>query len=284
VRAADASSIGADDATGADDGRAHSQLRVLSTRRAGAQTAEELLRLIDSGHVRRAAGLSGLVDRASDRVPRPGVDRVVDVVAPLRELLPGRGLRRGSTVTVVGATSLLIALLAGASRAGSWCAVVGLPTMGVVAAAELGCDLDRIAFVPDPGPDWPEVVAALLDGCDLVVAYPPSAVAPAVVRRLSARARQRGSVLVPVGGSWLGAELTLEVAGGTWYGLGRGRGRLRCRKLTVVVRGRGAAGRARQVQMWLPELTGPLPTIAGTVVEDADYPAAGEAGETAVGA
>jgi hypothetical protein len=99
---------------------------------------------------------------------------------------------------VVGATSLLIALLAGASRAGSWCAVVGSPTMSAVAAAELGCDLDRIAFVPHPGPDWPEVVAALLDGCDLVVAYPPDSVAPAIVRRLSARARQRGSVLVPM--------------------------------------------------------------------------------------
>jgi hypothetical protein len=284
VSAAAASSVGADDATGADDGRAPARLRVLSTQRAGAQTAEELLRLIDSGHLRRAAGLSGLVDKASEHVPRPGVDRVVDVAAPLRELLPGRGLRRGSTVAVVGATSLLIALLAGASQVGSWCAVVGLPTMGAVAAAELGCDLDRIAFVPHPGPDWPEVVAALLDGCDLVVAYPPAAVAPAIVRRLSARARQRGSVLVPVGSSWPGAELTLEAAGGTWYGLGRGRGRLRCRKLTVIVRGRRAAGRARQVQMWLPALTGPLPMIAGTVVVDADQPAAGEAGETAVGA
>jgi hypothetical protein len=36
--------------------------------------------------------------------------------------------------------------------------------------------------------------------------------------------------------------------------------------------------------MWLPALTGPLPMIAGTVVDDAEHPAAGEAGAMAVGA
>ena len=46
-------------------------------------------------------------------------------------------------MTPFGATSILLALLAGASAAGSWCAVVGMPSLGLVAAAELGIALDR---------------------------------------------------------------------------------------------------------------------------------------------
>src|SRR5688572_9496150 len=71
---------------------------------------------------------------------------VLPVVAELSPLLPGRGLRRGSTVAVAacpgppasrpgraqggsapGGSSLMMALLAAASRSGAWCAVVGLP-------------------------------------------------------------------------------------------------------------------------------------------------------------
>src|SRR6266498_913642 len=88
--------------------------------------------------------------------------------------------------------------------------------------------LERLALVPSPGPDWPEVVAALLDGIDLVVVAAPTATAPVPARRLSARARQRGSVLVGVG-EWPRAELTIEADHGVWHGLESGRGRLRCR-------------------------------------------------------
>jgi hypothetical protein len=59
-----------------------------------------------------------------------------------------------------------------------------------------GVALERLALVPGPGPDWPEVVAALLDGIDVVVAAPPVGVSPMLARRLAARARQRGTVLV----------------------------------------------------------------------------------------
>jgi len=147
-----------------------------------------------------------------------------------------------------------------------------MPALGPLAAAELGVDLERMALVPDPGPDWPEAVAALLDGLELVVTTTAQTVPPPLARRLSARARQRGSVLIPVG-DWPGADLAMEATAGTWYGLGNGRGRLRCRALTVVARGRGGAARARQVRMWLPALTGPLPMIAGQAVGEAAEPA-----------
>jgi hypothetical protein len=217
-----------------------------------------------------------MVRRASDHAAgEDGTLRVLPVAAPLRGLLPGGGLRRGATIAVstasgaagrgalpvwpagasAGATSLLLALLATASQAGSWCAVIGVPTLGATAAAEAGIALDRLALIPNPGPDWATVVGALLDGVDLVVVAAPGPVAPGLAGRLAARARQRGSVLIPYG-AWQGADVTFEVTGGRWYGLGAGRGRLQCRELTVVARGRGAAVVPRRTHVWLPRPTG----------------------------
>jgi hypothetical protein len=210
----------------------------------------------------RDAGLSGLVRPASAHAVEAagtGGDRVLPVLPELRPLLPAGGLRRGSTVAVTpGHTSVLLALLVAASAAGSWCAVVGLPSLGALAAAELGIAMDRLALVPHPGPEWPAVVGALLDGLDLVVAAPPGPVAAGVAGRLAARARQRGSVLVPYA-TWAGADVVLDSPGGGWEGLDRGHGRLRRRYLTVTASGRGAAARRREVTVWLP---GPLGRLA----------------------
>ncbi|MER7166310.1 hypothetical protein ABT336_09615 [Micromonospora sp. NPDC000207] len=222
-----------------------------------------------------STALAGLVRPASAPDPA-GSHRLLPVAPELTGLLPSRGLRRGSTVAVAtgrpragGGTSLVLALLAEASRAGSWCAVVGVPTFGVGAAAELGIDLDRLALVPDPGPEWPTVVAALIDGVDVVVTAVPGSVSPSVADRLAARARQRGSVLVPYG-RWDGADVTLRVVRGVWEGLGSGRGRLRRREVTVAARGRGAAARPKEIKIWLPgeHLTRvlPAPTVPGRPV------------------
>ncbi len=206
-----------------------------------------------------SAALSGLVRPAS--AAPDDAHRTLPVPAELRGLLPGRGLRRGSTVAVgtgprspSGGTSLVYALIAEASRAGSWCAVVGVPAFGAVAAADGGVALERLALVPNPGPEWATVVAALIDGVDVVVlAVPagPGAVASSVTDRLAARARQRGSVLVPYG-HWDGADLTLRVTRGRWDGLTAGRGRLRRREVTIVARGRGAATQPREITVWMP--------------------------------
>ncbi|MEV0328612.1 hypothetical protein AB0H63_19510 [Micromonospora echinospora] len=204
-----------------------------------------------------SAALAGLVRPAS--APDPAdAQRVLPVLPELTGLLPNRGLRRGSTVSVAtgqprrsGGTSLMLALLAEASRAGSWCAVVGVPTFGAVAAAEAGIALDRLALVPHPGPEWATVVAALIDGVDVVVTAVPATVSASVAGRLAARARQRGSVLVPYG-RWAGADVTLQVVRGVWEGIGPGRGRLRRREVTVSARGRGAAARPKEITVWLP--------------------------------
>jgi hypothetical protein len=214
-------------------------------------------------HAARAsvAGLAGAVHRASDLAdPSTGAgpDRLVPVSPALHPLLPGGGLRRGSTVAVTpGTSSLVLALLAGVSAAGAWSAVVGMPGLGLLAAAQAGVALERLALVPDPGPEWATVVAALLDGVDVVVVAPPGPVPARVASRLTARARQRGSVLLPYGG-WEGAALTLTAEPEEWEGLGAGRGRLRCRELTITARGRGAAGRPSRVRVRLPDPHGRL--------------------------
>ena len=172
------------------------------------------------GALVRSIGLSGLVRLASEHAEEVGstAERMLPVLPELRRLLPGGGLRRGSTIAIhngsasgSGGTSILFALLAAASAAGSWCAVIGLPDLGAVAAAESGIALERLALVPYPGPEWSSVVAALLDGFDVVATAPPGPVAASVATRLAARARQRGGVLVPFG-QWSGADVVLDPA------------------------------------------------------------------------
>lgn len=203
--------------------------------------------------VARLAALPGVstASRVAVQAEQAGATgRVLPVAPALAGLLPAAGLRRGSTVAVHGASSLLLALLAEATAAGSWAAVVGVPSLGLAAAAELGVDVGRVALVPRPGVEFPAVVAALLDGVDLVVARATSLPA-AVARRLSARARHRGAVLLALG-PWPGADVELSCRREAWEGLEGGYGQLRARPMLVRARGRGAAARPVSARLWLP--------------------------------
>ena len=109
------------------------------------------------------------------------------VTPALSPILPD-GLRRGSTISVVGSLSLLLAVLGAASADGAWCALVGFGQrmrVSAEAAGEYGIELRRLALVPAPGPGWTTAVGALLDALDIVVARPPA--------RLARRRCQRAS-------------------------------------------------------------------------------------------
>ncbi len=188
----------------------------------------------------------------------------------LSGLLPGGGLRRGSIIAVERPGLLCVTLAAGASAAGAWCAVVGMPQLGVLAAADAGVDVDRLLLVPDPGSRWPQVVAALLDGCELVLLWPPARPSAQVTRRLAAHARRSGGALVVVGGvagGWEGANLWLRVTRPQWIGIGAGHGRLRGRRVQVVAGGRGSGARPRAQWWWLPGPDGAVAVAEQTAAE-----------------
>ncbi|WP_019634173.1 hypothetical protein [Actinomadura atramentaria] len=192
--------------------------------------------------------------------PRPAVP----VLPALRTVVPG-GLRPGSLVGVAGhgSGSLGLALVAGVSRhggpdrAGGWCAVVGLPEFGVVAAAGMGAAPERLLLVDDPGDRWADVVAALTEAVDLVLLRPPERPGAAAARRLAALARRHGCVLAlagPHAAAWPGVRLRLRVAESRWEGLGAGHGVLRARRARVTAEGRGGGA-----WLWLP---GPAGEVA----------------------
>jgi hypothetical protein len=189
--------------------------------------------------------------------PTLAAERLLPVLPALAPLLGAPGLRRGTTVGVTGSTALALALVAGPSAAGSWVAAVGLPDLGVVAAAEAGVVLDRFALVAGPPRRlWATVVAALVDGVDVVLVRPPAGTRAADARRLAARVRERGAVLVALGDWPEAPELLLAVTGCAWEGLGQGHGHLTARRVEVLVTGRGAASRERRAHLWLPDPVG----------------------------
>jgi hypothetical protein len=186
--------------------------------------------------------------------------RVWKVPGALGACFPQEAVRRGSTLVIdspAGGVSLALALTATVTAEGSWAAAVGLPSLGLLAATELGVRLERLALIPAPGERWPAVTAALLEGMDLVLLGSPGRVRLADARRLVARAREQGTVLVvlePAGArSWPEApDLRLSIAGATWDGLGPGYGYLQSRRVEVVTTGRRAATRQRRAALWLP--------------------------------
>ncbi|PXY38177.1 hypothetical protein BA062_05490 [Prauserella flavalba] len=227
--------------------------------------------------VARLASLPGVSTAsgvAASAVHAQTTGRVLPVLPALAELLPWGGLRRGSTVAVHGSTSLLLALLAEATASGSWAAVVGIPRLGLVAARELGVEVGRLALVPRPGADFASATAALLDGVDLVATGPPGRFGGTqTARRLSARARNRGAVLLSLG-PWPGAEVELRCGPVSWSGLGEGHGYLREREVVVDVAGRGAAARPFRASLLLPGPGGAVAT-AGAAARPSYAPAEG---------
>lgn len=187
-------------------------------------------------------------------------EHVLPLLPALESILPFGSLQRGFTLSVQGGpgtNSLALALAAGASKAGSWVAAVGIPSLGVASAAELGVVLERLILIaPPPAALWPTVAAALIDAFDVVLVGWPD-VSGAMARRLGMRNRDRKSVLIPVAtgirSPWNeAADVRLTVSGSHWEGLGAGHGRLTARRLEVETGGRRSPMPYRTA-LWLPD-------------------------------
>lgn len=213
------------------------------------------------------------VDRAlASGLLRPTAPQL-PVSPALHTVLPD-GLRRGSTISVLGSVSLVLALLAAASEEGAWCVLVDLPPISAEAARDHGIDLARLPLVPATGSNWTAVVGALLDAFDVVVARTPARLSDSELRRLASRARQRGAILMPYLGGvdqdsgcrWPLADLRLTAELGAWSGIGDGYGRLVQREVTLTVAGRGQAAQPRSTTVLLPGSRGSAEQTVADVV------------------
>lgn len=181
---------------------------------------------------------------------------VLPALPALAALLPGGGLRAGAAYSIAASSSLLAALLAAPSQAGSWCGVVGMPQFGAEAAEGLGVDLSRLVLIPEPGARWLAVTATIAEVLPVVAVRPAGRASDGDVSRLAARLRDRGAVLL-VQGPWAQAEAAIGLADPDWTGLGDGHGYLSGRELTVTVTSRRSPV-PRRGRMLLPAVDGGL--------------------------
>lgn len=183
-------------------------------------------------------------------------ERTLPVASAFEALLPDEGLVRGRVMSCHGAAAATLAsgLVVDALVAGAWMAVVDVPTFGADAAAEVGVPLERVVRVGS-GVDaeraaasaWIEVMAAAVDGFDVVVTRVPAALRgerrPAAIRTLVKRIQQHGAVVVVLGESGaLASDVELHTASTVWSGLGDGSGHLRRRRIDVQASGRRLPG------------------------------------------
>lgn len=210
---------------------------------------------------------------------------VHQALAPLFGLASGDpaplALTRGHTVACVGsaAMSCALAVLVAPTQAGSWAGVVGLPSCGVQAAADLGVSLERTVFVADPTSgsrassqqaDATAVLSALVDGVDvlLLAHHVVNSLSPSLLRRLQTRVQSRGGILVVVNEkisstSSLSADIRLTATTEQWQGVGSGHGHLQRRRVLLQLDGRRRA-RTSAHSVWLPDHRGQLSSVETT--------------------
>jgi hypothetical protein len=247
-----------------------------------AMEAAELLEQHDErARLRAIAGKVQSSPVLASQRPRP-------VGGPFAAVFP-QGLRPGTSVAVTAARPALeaaalrnaITLAAGVVPNDGWVAAVGLPSVGVLAAAEVGLALDHLVFFALPGErtarrgaseargphaegggrgcgappgqkHWGTVSVAAVDAFDVVVLAVPARPRLAEVRRLVGRARERGTTIIATGAgasAW-GGEARVNTAAVDWEGLGCGYGTLRECRVTIELDGRGSV-RPRTVSLVL---------------------------------
>jgi hypothetical protein len=194
-------------------------------------------------------------------------ERVLPVAGHVAELFSEGGLVRGRVLSCRGmaATSASLDLVAAAVAAGSWLAVIDVPTLGLDAASELGVPLERIvaidtslgektteANVGERAARWADVVAAAADGFEVILTCVPAEVTASTVRKVATRLQQRGVVMLVLGDPGpLVCDGVIDTIEQVWSGVGAGWGHLQQRTVDMSASGRRVPGR-RCVSLALP--------------------------------
>ena len=202
------------------------------------------------------------VSAARSRPVTGAESQLLEVPGALTPLFPEGGIRRGSTVAIApisGGASVALLMAGMVSRTGG-SRGGGYSLTAPVAAAGLGVRLDRLVLVPFPGPQWPAVVASLLDGVDLLLLDPGGGVRAGEARRLARRRARRardGDAAFGRPPLAQSPDIRLAVSDPVWTGLGRGYGQLESRRLEVASQRPWCGGEGRgRGSIWLPTSTG----------------------------
>lgn len=167
--------------------------------------------------------------------------------------------------------SLALAVASRAAGEGSWLAAVGVPSLGVEAAGELGVPLSRLVMIDAGGGPraWAERIVAALDGFELILTQAPAG-AERMARQIRHRLQSKGAVLLVVshGAPAVGCDVELATGEAQWFGLGAGHGHLVARRVPVRAGGRRLPGVTR-CDLWLPGPDGRL-ALAETADETVD--------------
>jgi hypothetical protein len=144
--------------------------------------------------------------------------RVFPVHEALTSIFPQGGFSRDLSTLWTLLHRCLWSLLAEPTQKGTWCAVVGMPDLGVAAAEEFGVNVDRLVLVPSPGSQWMAVLGALIDvvGVCALGAFP--APSERALSTLYGRLRERESTVL-VRSSWPRVDAALAVEH-RWDGVG----------------------------------------------------------------
>jgi hypothetical protein len=213
--------------------------------------------VVDQVRANSAAVVAGSEsDSASEKLSlqaEPEVTAATTQALPLNPavaaLVPGGRLKPGAVISVIGSRWLLFTLWGAASGAGAWAAVVGAADASAVAVAQAGVALERVVLVPEPGVNVAAVCAALLEAMCVVVGR-NIVLSDAEKRRLAARARERGTIIISET-PWPGAWLNFQIRNRTWEGADHGEGWLQRCQLDVERTGRGQAAQPKLFQVSL---------------------------------
>lgn len=194
--------------------------------------------------MRLTGTLSGSLVESATVVERPALA----VIESLASVLPD-GLVRGRSVLCSGdaALSLALAIVAGASRGGSWLAVFGLGDLSLLAAHEQGVALERAVLVSSPSSptQWSAALGAAVEGFELLLVEVSARIPVGEARKVQQRVLARRAVLVLVDVDGRHArqpvfqpDVVLHTVTTHWRGIGHGHGHVREREVMVEVSGR----------------------------------------------
>lgn len=211
-------------------------------------------------------------------------EQLLAVPEPLLPLFPFGGLQKGQSVGFRGSGSWSVAMAMAGTLAGNdgWMAVVGIEELGLAAVAELGVRLDRLLLIETTPPaQLATVVAALVGAVGVIALSPNRDVGHRDARRLTARARERGTTLFHLDGGrhWSQAlDLMITTKPEHWEGIGQGHGHLRWRRLSVEAIGRRSSARRRRVSVLLPGPGGGL-ALPSSAIASSHLPLSGPESE-----